>query len=301
MKEAFVKLHLSILIAGGTGVFGRLITLNEALLVWYRMMLAAVMFAVLLAIWKKLRKVTVRDVLKIGGVGILLSAHWLFFYGSIKASNVSIGVVCLSLMSIFTALFDPLINRHQISVRELLFSMVAVLGIVLIFHFDTRYRAGICMGVISSALASLFTIVNKKVSVNYTSSTMLLYEMAGGFMAISCILPFYLHYNPVDAILPDWKDGFYLFCLSSVCTVVLYILQIQVLKKVSAFTVNLSYNLEPIYSIIGAMIIFHEAKDLGYSFYAGLGLIVLSVIMQTLSVVCSQKKITPSIYVKWKR
>lgn len=301
MKEAFVKLHLSILIAGGTGIFGRLITLNEALLVWYRMMLATLMFAVLLALWKKLRRVTVRDVMKIGGVGLLLSAHWLFFYGSIKAANVSIGVVCLSLMSIFTALFEPAINRHRISVREVLFSLVAVAGIVLIFHFDTRYRLGICMGVVSSALASLFTIVNKKVSAGYTSSTMLLYEMAGGFVGISCVLPFYLHRFPVDTIVPGLKDIVYLLCLASVCTVALYILQIQVLKKVSAFTVNLSYNLEPVYSIIGAMIIFHEARDLGASFYFGLGLIVLSVVFQTCSVLFHQKKITPSVYVKWKR
>lgn len=301
MKEAFVKLHLSILIAGGTGIFGRLITLNEALLVWYRMLLATLMFAVLLALWKKLRKVTLHDVMKIGGVGLLLAAHWLFFYGSIKASNVSIGVVCLSLMSIFTALFEPIINRHRISVREILFSLVAVMGIVLVFHFDTRYRLGICMGVISSALASLFTIVNKKVSAGYTSSTMLLYEMAGGFVGVSCILPFYLHHFPVETIVPGVRDCVYLLCLASVCTVVLYILQIQVLKKVSAFTVNLSYNLEPVYSIAGAMIIFHEAKDLGASFYFGLGMIMLSVIFQTCSVLFRQKKITPSIYVKWKR
>lgn len=182
MKEAFIKLHLSILIAGGTGIFGKLISLNEGLLVWYRMMFASVMFFLLLSFLKKLRKVTLGDVTKIGSVGLLLALHWIFFYGSIKASNVSIGVVCLSLMSIFTAIFEPLINRHRISLREILFSLVAVLGIVLIFHFDTRYRVGICMGVISSALASLFTIVNKKVAVNYTSSTMLLYEMLGGFL-----------------------------------------------------------------------------------------------------------------------
>ena len=213
MKEAFIKLHLSILIAGGTGIFGKLISLNEGLLVWYRMMFASVMFFLLLSFLKKLRKVTLGDVTKIGSVGLLLALHWIFFYGSIKASNVSIGVVCLSLMSIFTAIFEPLINRHRISLREILFSLVAVLGIVLIFHFDTRYRVGICMGVISSALASLFTIVNKKVAVNYTSSTMLLYEMLGGFLGLSCILPFYLHYFPVPSVLPGPQDFIYLLCL----------------------------------------------------------------------------------------
>lgn len=249
MKEAFIKLHLSILIAGGTGIFGKLISLNEGLLVWYRMMFASVMFFLLLSFLKKLRKVTLGDVTKIGSVGLLL----------------------------------------------------AVLGIVLIFHFDTRYRVGICMGVISSALASLFTIVNKKVAVNYTSSTMLIYEMLGGFLGISCILPFYLHHFPVSSILPGAQDLIYLLCLASVCTVGLYILQIQVLKVISAFTVNLSYNLEPIYSIIGAMLIFQEAKDLNFSFYLGLGLIVLSVVLQTLNVLSQHRKFTPSFFVKWER
>ena len=143
MKEAFIKLHLSVLIAGGTGVFGRLITLNEGLLVWYRMLLAGVLFYIVLFLLKKLRKLPARDALRIASVGLLLAVHWLFFYGSIKASNVSIGVVCLSLMSFFTALFDPVINRHRVSASEILFSLVGVAGIVLIFHFDTRYRAGI--------------------------------------------------------------------------------------------------------------------------------------------------------------
>ena len=136
MKEAFIKLHLSVLIAGGTGIFGRLITLNEGLLVWYRMLLAGVLFYIVLFLLKKLRKLPARDALRIASVGLLLAVHWLFFYGSIKASNVSIGVVCLSLMSFFTALFDPVINRHRVSASEILFSLVGVAGIVLIFHFD---------------------------------------------------------------------------------------------------------------------------------------------------------------------
>ena len=205
---------------------------------------------------KKLRKLPARDALRVASVGLLLAVHWLFFYGSIKASNVSIGVVCLSLMSFFTALFDPVINRHRISASEILFSLVGVAGIVLIFHFDTRYRAGILMGVVSSALASLFTICNKKVASGYPSGTTLLYEMGGGFAGLTCMLPVYLYFFPVPTILPSATDFGYLLLFASVCTVLLYILQIQVLKKISAFTFNLTYNLEPIYSIILAMIIF---------------------------------------------
>lgn len=291
MKEAFLKLHLSVLLAGGTGVFGRLITLNEGLLVWYRMLLATVMFYLILLVLKKMRKVSFRDALRISGVGMLLAIHWLFFYGSIKASNVSIGVVCLSLMSIFTVIFEYLIYRHKVSCKEIMFSLIGVLGIVLIFHFDTRYRMGIFLGVISSAMASLFTIRNKKVSVNFTASTMLLYEMVGGFVGLSCFLPFYLWIFPVRTMLPSVTDFIYLLVFVAVCTVWLYILQIQVLKKISAFTVNLTYNLEPIYSIILAMVIFQEAKDLNFSFYAGLGLIIFSVILQTLNVIWNVRKV----------
>lgn len=301
MKEAFIKLHVSVLIAGATGIFGRLISLNEGLLVWYRMLFATVMFFLLLWMLGKLKRVSFRDVCKIGSVGMLLAIHWLFFYGSIKASNVSIGVVCLSLMSFFTALFEPLINRHRISLGEIACSLIGVLGIILIFHFDTRYRLGIGMGILSSALASLFTICNKKVSVGYTSSTMLMYEMGGGFLGLSCLLPLYLSFFPVASIVPSLIDLVYLLLFASVCTVLLYILQIQVLKKISAFTFNLTYNLEPIYSIIAAMFLFHEAKELNASFYVGLGLILFSVLLHSAGVFL-QSKSKPffSLFVKWK-
>lgn len=281
MRDAFIKLHISILLAGFTGLFGKLVTLNEGLLVWYRMLLAAVMLFLILWGSGKLKRVPFREVLKIAGTGLLLGLHWVFFYGSIKAANVSIGVVCFSLVGFFTALLEPLIIRRRLSIKEILFSLVAVCGIVLIFQFDTRYRTGIIIGVVSSALAALFTITNKKVGVRHSSSMMLLYEMIGGFLGLTCLLPFYLHLFPVETILPGMINFLYLLLLALVCTIGLYLLQIQVLKQVSAFTVNLSYNLEPVYSIILAMLFFGEAKELNFAFYAGLGLILLSVLLQT--------------------
>ena len=289
MKEAFIKLHISIIIAGATGVFGKLITLNEGLLVWWRMMFATLILAGILYFAKKLPKLPLKEILKTSGVGVLLALHWIFFYGSIKASNVSIGVVCFSMVGFFTAFLEPLINRHRVSLKEVTFSLLTLFGIVLIFHFDTRYRMGITLGIISSALAALFTITNKKTAKNHASSALLLYEMFGGFIGVSCILPFYLHYFPVSTIVPGMGDLINLLLLASFCTVGLYLLQIQVLKKISAFTVNLSYNLEPIYSIILAMIMFNEAKELNIAFYSGLGMIILSVILQTLSVTFQKK------------
>ena len=252
------------------------------MLVWYRMLFAAILFLLVLKVSGSLRRVTRHDVVKIGAVGILLALHWVFFYGSIKMSNVSIGVVCLSLMSFFTALFEPLINHKRVSMKEIAFSLIAVGGIALIFHFDVRYRVGVLMGIVSSALASLFTITNKRVSVNYSSGTMLLYEMIGGFVGLTCLFPLYDYAFGVDFVLPGQTDFCYLLCLASVCTVCLYILQIQVLKVISAFTVNLSYNLEPIYSIILAMILFDEGRYLDQSFYMGLFLILFSVVSQSM-------------------
>ena len=226
MRDAFIKLHISILLAGFTGLFGKLVTLNEGLLVWYRMLLAAVMLFLILWGSGKLKRVPFREVLKIAGTGLLLGLHWVFFYGSIKAANVSIGVVCFSLVGFFTALLEPLIIRRRLSIKEILFSLVAVCGIVLIFQFDTRYRTGIIIGVVSSALAALFTITNKKVGVRHSSSMMLLYEMIGGFLGLACLLPFYLHFFPVETILPGMINFLYLLLLALVCTIGLYLLHL---------------------------------------------------------------------------
>lgn len=290
MKDAFIKLHLSILLAGFTGLFGKLISLNEGLLVWYRMMFAAIMLYLILKVSNKLLAIPVKEQLKIAGAGFILGLHWVFFYGSIKMANVSVGVVCFSLVGFFTALLEPLIIRRRFKVKELLFSLVTVAGIVLIFQFDMRYRSGIIVGIISSALAALFTITNKKVGASHPSRMMLLYEMAGGFLGLTCLLPFYLHFFPVDTILPDMTDFLYLLLLALVFTIGLYLMQIQVLKTVSAFTVNLSYNLEPIYSIILAMLFFGEAKELNTAFYIGLGLIIVSVLLQTREALLSKAR-----------
>lgn len=286
MKDAFIKLHLAVLLAGFTGLFGKLVTLNEMPLAWWRITLAAAMMTAFLAFERKLRRVSARDFAKIGGVGLLLGLHWIFFYGSIKAANISIGVVCFSVVGFFTAVLEPLINRTPFSWKELFFSLLTVLGIYLIFHFDTRYRLGIALGVVSSALNALFTICSKRVrrSTGYPSSTLIMYEMIGGAIALTFILPFIVFGGTPLRVVPTVPDLLWLLALSSACTCGLYVLQIQVLKKLSAFTVSLTFNLEPLYSIAIAMTFFGEAKELTLSFAAGLCLIFLSVALQTCSI-----------------
>ena len=281
MKKDYLLLHLSVFIAGFTGVLGRLITLDSAILVWWRMAAAAVLMWLYLVITKQLNNYKLNNLLPMGGVGLLLALHWVFFYASIKASNVSIGVVCFSLVGFFTALFEPIINRHKFSGREFLFSLLTILGIYLIFQFDSRYRLGIILGVVSSALYALFAIANQRVGKHYEPKNMLLWEMVGGLIGLTCLLPLYNAFIPLGRLYPVGLDYPYLAFMVVVCTIGLCLLQIIVLQKISAFTVNLTYNLEPVYSIILSMFIFSEYKELNYSFVIGIVLIILSVVLQT--------------------
>ena len=298
MKKDYFLLHLSVFIAGFTGVLGRLITLDSAILVWWRMAAAAVIMFLYLRVGgllktnarggtdargASLQRFKFGDVLQMGGVGMLLCLHWVFFYASIKASNVSIGVVCFSLVGFFTALFEPIINRHKFSGREFLFSLLTILGIYLIFHFDSRYRLGIALGVVSSALYALFAIANQRVGKHYEAKNMLLWEMVGGLIGLTCLIPLYNMFIPVGRIYPVGMDYAYLAFMVVVCTIGLCLLQIIVLQKIPAFTVNLTYNLEPVYSIILSMFIFSEYKELNFSFCIGIALIIISVFLQTWS------------------
>lgn len=304
MKKDYLLLHLSVFIAGFTGVLGRLITLDSAILVWWRMAAAAVLMYLYLHVSARmqtrrrgadargasLRRYGIKDVLQMGGVGMLLCLHWVFFYASIKASNVSIGVVCFSLVGFFTALFEPIINRHRFSGREFLFSLLTILGIYLIFQFDARYRLGIALGVVSSALYALFAITNQRVGKHYEPKNMLLWEMVGGLIGLTCLIPIYNMFIPVGRLYPVGMDYPYLAFMVVVCTIGLCLLQIIVLQKIPAFTVNLTYNLEPVYSIILSMFIFSEYKELNFSFCIGIALIIISVVLQTLSEVKRRSK-----------
>lgn len=282
MNNPFVKLHIAILLAGLTGIFGKLIQLPEGPLVWWRMLISSTLLLAWLWFAGKLPRIPLRAALSIMGVGCLVAVHWIFFYGSIKAANVSVALVCFALAGFFTALLEPLFFRTRISVRELCFSLITVLGIALIFHFDTRYRTGIILGVLSAVFAALFTINVRKIGRNHDSTTMLLFQMIGGCAFLTLLAPAYLALSGAPAFMPSPADAGYLFLLSSVCTIGLFLLEIQALKEISAFTVNLSFNLEPVYSIALAMAFLGEASEVGPSFFVGLALICLSVVLQSL-------------------
>lgn len=281
MKKSYLVLHFAVILAGFTGIFGKLISLNEGLLVWYRVFFSTIILWLVLKLFKVKTDIKLNEKFNISKIGMFITVHWVFFYASIKYSNISVGVVCYCLTSFFTAIFAPLINRYRFNLSEILLSLLTLFGIALIFHFDSSYQLGIGLGVISSAFAALYTVYNERLVKVYDSRLINYYQMLGGTVGLGVLLPIYLHFFPVETIIPSLKDIGYLILLASFCTVGLYVLFAESLKRISAFTVNLSFNLEPVYAIILAFIFFNEGKELNLSFYIGLAFVMTSVVLQT--------------------
>ena len=291
MKRAFLQLHLAVFLAGFTGILGRLITLNEGMIVWYRLLLTTITMWLLFGFMKKLKKIAIIDILKIGGVGFIAALHWVTFYGSIKYANVSVALVCFSAIGFFTALFEPLILQKKVNWIEMLLGILTICGIYIIFHFDTRYKTGIIIGVISAMLASLFPIFNREFLKRINVETMLTWQQTGGLVMLSLLLPFYLQKFPTPNFLPGWENFSWLLVLSWFCSVVAFQLSGNALKRLSAFTVNLTFNLEPVYGIILAFIVYHENEFLSRWFYVGFGIIAAALILHVLLLIRKERKL----------
>lgn len=284
MKKAFIQLHIAVFLAGFTGILGRLITLNEGLLVWWRLLISSVTMWVLFLATKRIQNISLHDIIKIAAIGLIAALHWVSFYGAIKYANVSVALVCFSSVGFFTALFEPLLTKTKFKPAELLLGIFVIIGIYIIFHFDARYKTGIIMGVISAMLGAIFPIGNRQLMQRMNAETLMTYELTGGFFALSFMLPFYLQQFPGTHRIPVFSDWIWLLFLSWICSVWAFQLSANALKKISAFTVNLTYNLEPVYGIMLAFFIYHENKDLGISFYVGLLFILVAVVFQTVKV-----------------
>src|SRR5579872_3870616 len=208
MKKAFIQLHIAVLLAGLTGILGKLISLNEGLLVWYRLLLTAPSLWALALLRKPgtrrrqrgaggpaggTVRIDRRDMWRIFGVGGIAALHWVAFYGSIKYSNVSVGLLCFSSVGFFTALLEPLLLRHRVDVVELLLGLVVIGGIFLIFQVDPHFKTGILVGLVSALLGSLFPVLNKRILRRVTAETVTLYELTGGFLALTVLMPLYLY------------------------------------------------------------------------------------------------------------
>ncbi|HEX2629527.1 MAG TPA: DMT family transporter [Chitinophagaceae bacterium] len=291
MKKAFIQLHIAVFLAGFTGLLGRLISLNEGMLVWYRLLLTAITMWILFLWMKKIKRIPKADILKIAGVGLIAMLHWLTFYASIKYANVSVGVLCFSAIGFFTAIFEPLITRKKFDPIELLLGIATIGGIYIIFHFDTQYKTGIIIGIISAVFASLFPIFNRQFLKRINVETMLAWQQTGGLIGLSALLPLYLHLFPnKNGFIPGWEDFGWLLVLSWCCSVIAFQLSSNALKHLSAFTVNLTYNLEPLYGIVLAFVVYKENELLSKWFYVGTAIIMAALIIHVILLRKQQKK-----------
>ncbi len=275
-------MHLSILLWGFTGVLGRGIALGEGMLVWWRMLLVSASLGLQLLLTGKSFKVPRKLFWIMAGVGTLLMIHWLFFYGAIKYSNVSITLSCFSTTSLFTALLEPLLTRKKFNPAELLFSLLGILGIGFIFFDGLEYALGIFLALMAAFVGSFFNIFNKNVVNELPPDVVSFYEMFTGFVVLTLALPLYIFIFSPAQIMPSPSDWGLLAFLALICTHITLILSLAALKHLSAFTLNLAINLEPVYGIALAFLFFGENKLLNSGFYIGSGIILLSVLLHAL-------------------
>lgn len=292
MKQALLRLHITVFLWGFTGVLGKLITLNEAWLVWWRLLLTVISLWILFFFQKKITRVSFKNFIKIASIGTVLALHWLCFYGSIKYANVSIALTCLSTSGLMAAFAEPLFFKRRINVFEILLGLFAFAGIALIYVSNLNFSTGIYIGLVATFLSVLVSIMNKKLVSGYQPETITLYQLTGGWIGLTLLLPLYNYLFPSKQIVPQHWDWLWLIILSWCCTILTFMLYIKVLKKVSAFTLNLTLTLEPVYGIILAFIVFDENKYLSNTFYLGFSLIFIAVILQMRRLVKEHKTLS---------
>lgn len=280
MKKAFLELHLAVFLAGFTAILGKLILMNEALLVWYRLMFTVLVLVSIMAWKKQLSFPGWKELWKMAGNGVVICFHWVCFYGSVKYGNVSVALVCLSASGFFSAIIEPAVLNRRMDVFELGLGILAIAGIYIIFDFHPQYKTGILFGILSALGSAVFPIFNKRLVEKNPARTITLVEMSAAFLFLSLILPLYLSLSQAQFSLPGLSDLGWLLILSVICTVWCFDLQLSALRKISAFTANLTYNLEPVYGIFFAFVFFKEGAQFRPAFFTGLALITLAIVLQ---------------------
>ena len=276
--KSYIHLHFIVFIWGFTAVLGALISLDALPLVWYRMTIALVF--VLLYLWFKKTPYLLpgKIVVKLLLAGLVIALHWLTFFKAIKVSNISVTLACLSTGAFFTSFLEPLVNRRKIIWYEVFFGIIVVFGLAIIFKVEGNYIEGILFALTSAFLSALFSVINSSFAKNYNPSVVSFYEILGGVLCLSVYLLFTnsFHASFFKISASDWM---YLAILSSICTAYAFIASVKVMKYLSPYTVMLTINLEPIYGIILAVIVFHEKEKMSPQFYIGAFVILFTVIL----------------------
>lgn len=273
----YLLLHLIVFIWGFTAILGALITLEAIPLVFFRMGLAVIFIVLFFLYKKKSFLLDMNGIIKFLITGIIIAIHWIFFFKAIKVSNVSVALVTISTGAFFTSLIEPLFFRRRIKLLEIVLGLLVIGGLYIIFNFETQYQLGIIYALISSFLGALFAVFNGLFVKKYDANSISLYQLFFGTVFVAIYLYFSNGFTPTFFDIPK-MDWVYLAILSSVCTAFAFIASVKVMKYLSPYTVMLTINLEPIYAIILALLIFGEKEKMNPAFYFG-ALIVFGVVL----------------------
>ncbi len=274
----YILLHITVLIFGLTGILGKLITIDSYLLVWYRLGIALLALAIYFLVTKFSIKITKKQLFKTLGIGIIIAIHWVTFFESIKQSNVSVALVCFSSSTLFTSLIEPIYFKRKIKAYELIFGLVIIIGLYFIFSFEFKYLTGMVLSVISAALASWFTVLNGIMIKEAKAKTISFYELFGAFILLSGYM-LYTTKGEISLFVISLDDLQWLVILGVLCTAIAFIVSVEVMKQISPYTVTISVNLEPIYSIILALIIWPQSETMSYGFYLGTIIVIATIFL----------------------
>ncbi len=281
--KSWAILHFSIFLFSFTAILGKLIQLPGLHIVWYRLLLTCISLFVFPGLVAKMRQIPRKDWVKIGGIGIVVIVHWVGFYEAIKYSNASITVSCLATMALFTAFLEPLYFKRPIKLSEVIVGLVVIGGFLLMFGFvGDQYGLGMIIALVSAFLGALFVILNKSIVSKYDVFALTQIQFISGWLFISLLAPLYLQIFPGEALYPSTTDWIYLIILALLCTTLAYSLHLLALRDVSAFSVNLAFNLEPIYAILMAFVLLREDQEMDSRFYIGAAVIFLAIIGNSL-------------------
>ncbi|MFN5705134.1 MAG: DMT family transporter [bacterium] len=278
LNKNLLLLHFTVFIWGFTAILGELITISAYELVWYRMLIATISLGIYEKFLFKDRPVLdKKKSLKLLGIGGIVALHWFFFYHSIKTSTISVALICLSSTALFSSFLSPIFNKsHKFSLIDLITGLVIIVGIIFIFHFESGYTEGIIYGLICSFMAALFTILNEIEVKDLPASTIGYFEMLGGFICMSAYL-LLTSFSTDYQLAISLSDSIYLIILGTVCTALAYVFGVAVMKEISAYTVVLTTNLEPVYGILLAFLIFGKDELMTPGFYQGAIIILAAV------------------------
>jgi drug/metabolite transporter (DMT)-like permease len=278
--KSYLHLHLIVFIWGFTAILGALITLDALPLVWFRMLFAVGFIAVYLLFKKIPLRISTKTALQFLFAGLIIALHWFTFFKAIKISNISLTLACLSTGAFFTSLLEPIFYEKKIVWYEVFFGLLVVFGLYIIFNVEGNYFSGMLIALSSAFLSALFAVINSKFVKEHDPIVISFYELSGGVVFFTFLLLFSHSFSTTFFSLSA-KDLMYLMILSSICTAYAFIASTSIMKFLSPYTVMLTINLEPIYGIILAVLVFKEKERMCFEFYIGAIIILLTVLLNS--------------------